>query len=47
MYRALIWLLTFQFKTIQTLFKSKDDLVLETIALRQQLVTYQAKKRKA
>ena len=44
MYRALIQLLTFQFRIIRILFKSKDDLVLETIELRQQLATYQAKK---
>ncbi len=44
MYRVLIRLLTFQFKIIQILFKSKNDLVLETIELRQQLATYQAKK---
>ena len=43
MYRALIRLMTFQFKIIQILFKSKNDLVLETIELRQQLATYQAK----
>jgi len=44
MYRALVQLLIFQFRIIQTLFKSKDDLVLETIELRQQLAAYQAKK---
>ncbi len=44
MYRALIWLLSFQFKAIQILFKSKDDLILEIIELRQQLVIYQTKK---
>jgi hypothetical protein len=44
MYRVLIRLLTFQFTIIQILFKSKNDLVLETIELRQQLVTYQATK---
>ena len=43
MYRALIRLMTFQFTIIQYLFKSKNDLVLETIELRQQLATYQAK----
>ena len=42
MYRALIQLLIFQFRIISTLFKSKDDLVLETIELRQQLAAYQA-----
>lgn len=40
MYRALIRLMTFQFTIIQILFKSKNDLVLETIELRQQLATY-------
>ena len=44
MYRALIQLLIFQFRIIRILFKSKDDLVLETIELRQQLAAYQAKK---
>ena len=44
MYRVLIWLLIFQFKIIQILFKSKDGLILEAIELRQQLATYQAKK---
>jgi hypothetical protein len=39
MYRALIRLMTFQFTIIQILFKSKNDLVLETIELRQQLAT--------
>jgi len=46
MYRALIQLLIFQFRIIQILFKSKDDLVLETIELRQQLAIYQTKKKK-
>jgi len=44
MYRALIRLLTFQFTIIQILFKSKNNLVLETIELRQQLMVYQTKK---
>ena len=44
MYRTLIWLLTFQFKIIQILFKSKDNLIFEIIELRQQLVAYKAKK---
>ena len=44
MYRALIRLLIFQFKIIQILFKSKDNLILEIIELRQQLAAYQAKK---
>lgn len=43
MYRALIRLMTFQFTIIQILFKSKNDLVLESIELRQQLAIYQAK----
>ena len=46
MYRALIWLLTFQFKIIQILFKSKDNLILEIIELRQQLAAYQTMKEK-
>jgi hypothetical protein len=45
MYRALIRLLTFQFTIIQILFKSKNNLVLETIELRQQLMIYQTKKK--
>ncbi len=44
MYRVLIQLLTFQFRIIRILFKSKDDLILETIELRQQLAAYQTKK---
>jgi len=44
MYRVLIRLLTFQFVIIQILFKSKNNLVLETIELRQQLMIYQTKK---
>jgi len=39
-------LLIFQFKIIQILFKSKDNLILEIIELRQQLAAYQAKKEK-
>ena len=37
MYQLLIRLLAFQFTIIRILFKSKNDLVLETIELRQQL----------
>ena len=37
-------MLIFQFVIIRILFKSKDDLVLETIELRQQLAAYQANK---
>ncbi|MFH2092214.1 MAG: hypothetical protein ABIJ31_07615 [Pseudomonadota bacterium] len=44
MYRVLIRLMTFQFSIIQFLFKSKNNLVLETIELRQQLIIYQTKK---
>ena len=46
MFKILIQLLAFQFKIIQMLFKSKDDLVLENIELRQQLMSYQVKKNK-
>ncbi len=46
MYRALIQLFIFQFRTIRILFKSKNDLVLETIKLRWQLAAYKAKKEK-
>jgi len=45
MYRVLIWLLTFQLAIIQILFKSKNNLVLETIELWQHLMIYQTKKR--
>ncbi len=44
MYRVLIRLLTCQFAIIRILFKSKNNLVLETIELRQQLMIYQTKK---
>jgi hypothetical protein len=44
MYRVLIRLLTFQFVIIQILFKSKNNLILETLELRQQLIIYQTKK---
>jgi putative transposase len=46
MYRVLIRLLIFELKTIQILFKSKDNLILEIIELRQQLATYQTNKKK-
>jgi hypothetical protein len=39
MYRALIRLMTFQFTIIQTLFKSKNDLVLEIRQLIKKMVT--------
>ena len=44
MYQLLIRLLAFQFTIIRILFKSKNDLVLETIELRKQLMIYQTKK---
>jgi len=43
MYQILIRLFTTLLKTIQTLFKSKSDLLLENLALRQQLAKYLAK----
>jgi putative transposase len=46
MYRVLIQTLVFQFTIIKILFKSKDELVLEIIELRQQLATYKSKKEK-
>jgi len=44
MCRALIRLLSFQSAIIRILFKSKNNLVLETIELRQQLMIYQTKR---
>ncbi len=44
MYQILIKLLTIFLKIIQTLFKSKKELILENISLRQQLSIYQIKK---
>jgi len=46
MYRILIRLFTIFLLIFQSLFKSKENLVLENIALRQQLSTYQTKRRK-
>ncbi len=43
MYQILIRLFTIFLKTIQTLFKSKSDLLLENLALRQQLAKYLTK----
>jgi putative transposase len=43
MYQILIRLFTIVLKSIQTLFKSKSDLLLENFALRQQLAQYLAK----
>ncbi len=43
MYRILIRVFTIFLKTIQTLFKSKSDLLLESLALRQQLAKYLTK----
>lgn len=44
MYQILIKLLTIFLKIVQTLFKSKKDLILENFSLRQQLSIYQIKK---
>ncbi len=44
MYRVLIQLLIVLFWSIQTLHKSKNDLILENISLRQQLSVYKSKK---
>lgn len=43
MYQILIRFLKFFFKTIQIVFKPKNDLLLENMALRQQLSAYLAK----
>ena len=46
MYRILIRLLSFFLYIIKVIFKSKDDLVLENLALRQQLSAYHTKGKK-
>jgi hypothetical protein len=43
MYQILTRLTAIFLKTIRVLFKSKKDLLLENLALRQQLVKYQAR----
>ncbi len=47
MYRVLIQVFIILIKIFKTVLKSKDDLILENLALRQQLSLYKAKKRKA
>ncbi len=47
MYPLFIRLLTILIRILKTVFKSRDDLILENLALRQQLATYKAKKCKA
>ena len=44
MYRILIKFFTIFLKIVQTLFKSKKDLILENVSLKQQLSIYQIKK---
>ena len=46
MYKIFIGLLIFQLKILQKLFKSKNNLILENIELRQQLAIYNHKKDK-
>ena len=46
MYQILIRLLSFFLIAIQTIFKSKSNLLMENLALRQQLSTFQRKKTK-
>ena len=46
MNQVLIRLLAILLKTIQKIFKSKEELVLENLALRHQLSVYQLKKTK-
>jgi len=46
MYQILIRLLSFLFVITLAIFKSKDNLVLENLALRQQLPAYHTKKKK-
>ena len=43
MYQILTRLIAIFLKTIRVLFKSKNDLLLENLALRQQLAKYQAR----
>lgn len=45
-YRVLIRFFCFLIKGIQTICKSKEELIIENLALRQQLSTYQTKKTK-
>ncbi len=45
MYRLVIGLFIVFFKTIKAVFRSKGDLILENLALRQQLATYKVKKK--
>jgi len=44
MYLILIKVFTIFLKIVQTLFKSKKDIILENISLRQQLSIYQINK---
>jgi hypothetical protein len=44
MYRVLTEILIILTKIFKTVFKSKNDLIIENLALRQQLSTYKAKK---
>jgi hypothetical protein len=44
MYRVLTEILIILTKISKTVFKSKNDLIIENLALRQQLSTYKAKK---
>ena len=44
MYRVLTEILIILIKISKTVFKSKNDLIIENLALRQQLSTYKAKK---
>ncbi|MFC1864128.1 hypothetical protein ACFL1Z_09290, partial [Thermodesulfobacteriota bacterium] len=46
MYKVLVQLMAISLEIIKTIFKSNNKLILENLALRQQLTTYQAKKTK-
>ena len=46
MYRVLIQVFIILIKIVKTVLKSKNDLILENLALRQQLSLYKAKKQK-
>ena len=46
MYRVLSEILIILTNIFKTVFKSKNDLIIENLALRQQLATYKAQKKK-
>jgi predicted transglutaminase-like protease len=44
MYRVLCEILIILTNILKTIFKSKNDIIIENLALRQQLATYKAQK---